>query len=381
MTNPPIADPPISSPPSASSSPPSPDKKEDRDHISTVAKGFVAVVGILYATGFLIVFTFLNRIGLQDTGNLLKSKYLYVGVMYYICTIIILVPIFAIVYHHKRLKELHNLKRGRKLDDGMINFLNNYHIIQKIYYPGMLTTMLWLYIFSVVAFFTPSSILHDHYLLLIFNFFPLFIMSLIMELVKSLRSKDKESGTNRLIVKFFWLNFIFMLSLLIYDVYIFWSVVKSLSKMVILEGGIFYIFLVACLGLYIYRSQRHIQSVPDKKLNVSALMMSGCLLFVLYYFSILTFSLHIYNYIPSNKGGGDYTFAPNVTIIFKDNKCPTEIRCTENRSNLVKMIEESEESIFVTDSNNAILLKQRAIHKLPIYEVRRKGILSIIYSD
>lgn len=47
-----------------------------------LSKLFVTVVAVLYATGFLIVSTFLGRMGIRDLGDALKAKYILVGALY-----------------------------------------------------------------------------------------------------------------------------------------------------------------------------------------------------------------------------------------------------------------------------------------------------------
>jgi hypothetical protein len=67
------------------------------DIVRGYAELFLAVVGILYGTGFLTSFTFLERFGIRETGSeVLKLKYIYVGILYFLFPITVMLPAFAL---------------------------------------------------------------------------------------------------------------------------------------------------------------------------------------------------------------------------------------------------------------------------------------------
>jgi hypothetical protein len=70
-----------------------------------LSKAFVTVVALLYATGFLIVFTFLGRIGIRDLGDVLKAKYILVGALYWLIPVLIGLPTWAFVAMRERYNE------------------------------------------------------------------------------------------------------------------------------------------------------------------------------------------------------------------------------------------------------------------------------------
>lgn len=347
----------------------------DFNFVRIFGKLFVPIVGLVYATGFLIVFTFLNRYyGLQDTGSLVKAKYLYVGAMYYICLLVIIVPIYAIFYHNAFVRKLKNLQKGRKLNKDHLEFIKNYNV--GIYLPAVSTLLVWLVTFYIIAFFAPGSMVQDHYWLLLGHFIPIFAMSVIIEIGRFLRSKFKlrlENYEN----KAFWCFFGLMLALFIIDIFALSEVFNKIFK-IMENGGIFFIFLISCLGIYFYRIIRYNDNIPFEKLRVCNWAVQCSFMFTIYFFSILSFSVFIFSHIPSNKGGGDYNYSPNIAITFKKDVNPYPlIDCNSNIScsKPLKMVEETANSIFVIEKKDL----DGKIPKPRIYEIKRDNIALIIY--
>jgi hypothetical protein len=89
------------------------------DVIRGYAELFLAVVGILYGTGFLTAFTFLERFGIRETGSeLLKLKYIYVGILYFLFPVTVMLPALALgsLWSQSKKNErqkLPNILRGR----------------------------------------------------------------------------------------------------------------------------------------------------------------------------------------------------------------------------------------------------------------------------
>src|SRR2546423_11429632 len=68
-----------------------------QDVIRACAELFLALVGILYSTGFLAAFTFLERFGVREAGTeFLKLKYIYVGILYFLFPTTIMLPLGAL---------------------------------------------------------------------------------------------------------------------------------------------------------------------------------------------------------------------------------------------------------------------------------------------
>ncbi|MGO9085753.1 MAG: hypothetical protein ACLQBK_11040 [Candidatus Sulfotelmatobacter sp.] len=67
---------------------------------------FLAVAGLIYATGFLVVFTFFARLGIREAGTeFFKVKYVHVGILCLIIPALTAVPAYAFFYMLRRAAE------------------------------------------------------------------------------------------------------------------------------------------------------------------------------------------------------------------------------------------------------------------------------------
>lgn len=74
-------------------------RQQLRDIVYLVWKSALAFVGVLYFTGFLILFTFFNRMGIEWSGaELLRFRYIHVGVLYLAFPIFVLLPFATLVW-------------------------------------------------------------------------------------------------------------------------------------------------------------------------------------------------------------------------------------------------------------------------------------------
>jgi hypothetical protein len=73
-------------------------KELGHESVETAAHLFIPVAGLIYATGFLTVFTFLSRFGVTEEGSeVFKAKYIYVGILYLLFSGITGMPVFSLL--------------------------------------------------------------------------------------------------------------------------------------------------------------------------------------------------------------------------------------------------------------------------------------------
>src|SRR6202044_2099650 len=58
---------------------------------------FIVLVGLTYACGFLIVFTFFKSFGI-DSVDLIEAKYIHVGVLFILSCLVIAMPLWWLVW-------------------------------------------------------------------------------------------------------------------------------------------------------------------------------------------------------------------------------------------------------------------------------------------
>src|SRR6202035_1149105 len=117
----------------------------------TPAYWFFPVVGIIYAAGFLIVFSFSKSFGM-DAAELFQGKYIHIGSLFVMAAIVIVLPV-SWLFQLRRMKEV-----------------TNRHPFA--IFGGVLVYVLMLATFYVIVAFTERGFFHENAPLILFNFFP-----------------------------------------------------------------------------------------------------------------------------------------------------------------------------------------------------------------
>jgi hypothetical protein len=76
------------------------------DIARTIPYWFIATVGLVYASGFIVVTMFLETYGLRDLGtDLWKARYIHVGVL---CSVFPIVPVISAYLLYKMVRTRHD---------------------------------------------------------------------------------------------------------------------------------------------------------------------------------------------------------------------------------------------------------------------------------
>jgi hypothetical protein len=111
---------------------------------------FAAIAGLIYATGFLIEFTFLNSLGVSDAGtDVFKAKYIYVGLL----CLQLPVSAGALILGFLRMKRQAAITRG-KSDDKYV----------AAYTPSLISMLVMVGTFYLLIAFSRSGMgaFHDY---------------------------------------------------------------------------------------------------------------------------------------------------------------------------------------------------------------------------
>lgn len=316
---------------------------------------FIIVSGYLYGTGFLIVFTYYSRLGLKDLSPFFKLKYIYVGIIYSLLVIICTLPF--LVYHYMKI----NLKKADNYEERKESI--------KIYLRSskfaLAILFLWSIIFYIFAFFAPHGLLGEHPLLIFLHIFPIIGLTLVRFCLRGLVkikfiSEDKidEYEYPCRIYLFLGLVILFIADIL----YGFPQLFKNIFSMIILDyyipRGINFFLVILIFSFYLYRIYRYYETYEEQWRKKSILATGICFLFINYIFSILTFAIFIYPYIPVEKGGSDFTYSPSTYIILKAEsaQCFPELIDSTHPSQIIlkklKVIEQTLEYIYVADEKD-----------------------------
>jgi hypothetical protein len=316
---------------------------------------YIAVgVGLAYATGFLVVLTFLERFGIHETGgDLFKIKYIHVGIL------ALFLPVACVVPSILTLSMAWSTKSGasQNLKVGAANFLL------------MANMLLCLAIFVL---FAPPHFFRDREWVLpaVFGatFAGLFLIWCLKwfcwnpeheNLFFRRLSELGEAGSVERFLKLVLLQVAIALAAgtawrgLTKDVWaIFWGEEWFPPK-----GAIFYV-LLTCLWIYaIARTHWFASEAKTRRLKIELYSAGIIVAGGIYFLSIIAFSYRVYPYVPHERGGGDFTNSPLVTLYvstqsgalpdrLKDNAASTK---SEIKSIPVIVIDQSTTSLYVAD--------------------------------
>jgi hypothetical protein len=333
---------------------------------------FIPSVGLIYATGFLIIITFFDRYGLRESsGDFFKVKYLHAGILYWLLPLIALAPLYGFYL-------LRHFSKETPLEG---------EDIFKGYIPSALLVTNLLFVFYVFAVFSPPGSVGQREFVIPVMFL-VTIGGIILTRVGIRKLVEKglsQSFGDDITLYARWILCVGIIFGL--DWYALGGDLLRLLWSIFLGGGwVFFAFLLTAAFLA-ERTRVRTKQFSDYRAKLTLKVLAGGLIIATFYLSVLAFALRIYPYIPATKGGGDYVGAPNVVLCFQGANEKLElsdlVATTQNdciRSKELQIIEESATSVFVADPNEAGgPLSWRTGKKPVVYEIRRDKIGSITY--
>jgi hypothetical protein len=343
---------------------------------------FAAIAGFIYATGFLIEFTFLNSLGVSEAGtDVFKAKYIYVGLL---C---LQLPISAgaLILGFARMKR-HAASTHTKADDKRL----------AAYKPSLISMLVLVSTFYLLIAFSRSGqgAFHD-YQLAVGSLFAVVILGLVAargaeDKLDQLRKDRKWNSalkklglTDRVWTRIRWLLAFVALALMIY---IFWFLVPLLVEMFI-AGGYFYIALIALIGVLFWRVDVQRKAYEEWGLYPTIIIMCICVCGALVYLSTLAFAVRIYPFIPVSRGGGDYTTELPSVLTFDPDFTPAiptalvDSKAHSFQSMPVMILHDSTDILFVTqvsEENGPVQWRRTGRENKPqvIYAIRRAAVIT-----
>ena len=161
------------------------------------AEWFLPIVGLIYASGFLIVFTFFKSFGINSV-DFIEAKYIHIGSLYAMSCVVVILPMTWLLWLIGSKTNVRKIKA--RFRDGKF-WKQLCKTIRRFLFPdwsphpkhGIHTTlpgigsasfMLWAFIFLIT--FAPPDFAYKHPNFICFNFlFPLVILILAFPVVSS----------------------------------------------------------------------------------------------------------------------------------------------------------------------------------------------------
>jgi len=350
-----------------------------KGHIETIFKFLAAGIGLAYATGYLVVLTFLNGYGIRETGaELFKLRYIYVGSLCLACPTVMVCVIYGLLSGQPTI-----------LADSPASTIKNF--ISRLFpaaenMPWALVVMIvnLLVVFYCIIAFAHPGLFGAKQGLINWLYVPLFATLLLRIVVgeKGLWSR----GLNR--VRWVLVSVALVASVLILKDIDFVSMLK--------ERTYNYVVLQALFFFFTFRFTRWSRLGSNARSRTARLVVRITILGPLFVLGVFSFAHTVYNHIPAEKGGGDFSQSPDSQICFSDayrTSIPLGLVADLDRTPVcsvpVKVIEETTTDVYVARSsdrgnrseqdvpNPASLWRSGAYHPA-VFEVSHGAISSIV---
>jgi len=347
---------------------------------------FALLVALAYGTGFLCVFTYLDRFGIHETsGDFFRVKYIHVGILFLLFPLSILGPLWVILSMKRaEYAELDRLKHPSPASDQ--NALDKKFALPVSAIFSYLNLCLVFYIFIL---FTPREFALSKQNVIFLIFATSIIGPLITDkLVYAWIVPHKTIALAR------HARWVVLLSVALpLDYFAFKGFWGQLGRIVwgygeIPDGAFYYVAFLSLIPWVLWRTNMRSREVQNEKTKAELKLSATALAFMFYFLAIIAFSLKVYPYIPAAKGGGNLEESPTVTLVFRPvfGESISPGISDKYKEQLTKeskfvVVEQSPLSISLADINDANGPSGwRQMRDLPnIIEIDRASVEQVIY--
>jgi hypothetical protein len=264
--------------------------------IAQFPQWFGAVFAFVYICGYLIDFFHYSAKGIVDVGgDLLKLRYIHIGISFGILLAITVGPLFYVFFGRSRLNQ-------QSVSGTPFLQINNWLIGAAIFY--------WWSVFVPTVFASPLYFNRKEH---IYRYVALFIVALTFVAyttsMRWIKRDDPKFEWKRSLVGKLIIALILAMDRIVFPGM--WPTVRAMFPGILFFFG----FSVGIAGL-IDRVYEIMSGATEWNLRaVVYAFLSSCTLFLLLFVDILAYAYVVFPFIPSVKGGADYTEAHRVHVI------------------------------------------------------------------
>ena len=348
-----------------------PDRQNNNSPTSTLElvegvfiRWFVPLLGLVYASGFLIVFTFLRRYGITNI-EFVEAKYIHVGSFFLMAGIAIIMPFLWMPY--------------------WLPFLRK----QSLSYPHTTRPTIWgasmmlTVLFSVIAF-APVGFFRLHPWEITLNLFLpalLLVTGLLADKLHIRRITEAQQFFDKSIINFSqWIIAAIQFFVMVVTV----KQLDGLWKMLHADlSCLFFVVLMLLVFLYGKRLLYRLPQAKSRGQKFNLIFSNGCIMGLFIYFAIWNFACSIYTFIPAFKGGGDFSLEPSIHLVFKPDSLagiPAQVIAANNDNHLV-ILEQTDKLVYLADKTAADGAENWWKTRPPVYEVQMDTITTIEHDN
>lgn len=345
-----------------------------------------AIIGIVYAAGYLIEFSYINSLGIRGAGaESFKAKYIYVGLLclqFPVSAMIIVLCFFGIA------RQMKLQQQPEKLDK------------VKAYTPSILLLLNLFFSFYILILFSRAGLFHEHFKLITLLFIIVLVGLVIargaeVKVRSHLNKKPKVAKLLRIIGinnghwDFVWssVRWLIFLTSVGLTIYIFRSIWGLIYEM-LYEGGFFHYTFILLIGLMLWRFERRGKDYAELGLCKPFFTIGICITITLMYLSVLLFAYRVYPFIPLSRGGGDFTNEKPVVLTFERkyvDAIPDDLHkgnINAIKSDPVYILYEDSSSFYVTKDMDTSSWRKSGPENKPkgIISIKKDSIVSVDYT-
>lgn len=376
-------------------------KKHLVEFAEIAPKWLALLLGLMYGSGFLCVFTFLNHFGIYETGEeFFRVKYIHVGILFLLFPISILLPFLLSLSIKRIVPQMDKKKSDISMEKQPLLEIHSathkephchHNWDSRIKISSILIFMNMCGVFYLYILFTPR----DFALSRAYVFPLIFVVSFLGPLLTdSFVKKNIVPHRSELFARILrWCLVLVIIGGL--DYLAFAGFFKGLWRIFwgetwIPTGAIYYIIFIILIPYTIWRTNHRCKAIDHPRAKTEMRLSAACLCGMFYLLSILTFALTVYPRIPVAKGGGNFVENSCVKIDFRplpgvspivDAFTPLERELSS--SNNFVIIEVTPTYLFLARTNDAggPIAWQKMVKIPNIVEIRQDSIDEIIYTQ
>src|ERR1035437_1948343 len=310
-----------------------------------ILKDLGLVLTLTYATGFLVVFTFLAGFGITDfVGELFKLKYFYVGILCVSFPAFIALPLI-LKWRAVRPESFfddpdtnpfaHELKKNRQ---------RHIYEIPALFIILNMVTMIYI----IIALFSVETYRERQgriVILLVGSMVSIWLVKRIFPVKVRASNILGIGGTkNASRIPLFLARSVALL------IFIGWDIITcyGLDIFHVLTKGIYYALLMLATVWRLVRLDTYIRY--EEPIDSARTMAQASIVLALYIVSCFSFTTTIYKHIAATFGGGDYEREPNKVICLSSAVAPAEIMASGACTLPLKVLHETEAMVYVAPS-------------------------------
>lgn len=354
--------------------------------IERLPQWFAVIAALVYATGFLIEFTFFDFLGVRGAANdIFKARYIHVGFLFLqfpasiLALILAYIKLRAIV--KKATKKAKFNHKSKQPSDASLTLSNKKLGEIKLYTTSILLLGTLLGGFYLMVTFARPGVFSNNQIWISAFFFIIIIgLIAIRELehhvvFKTPKAKHTFGHIARIVCLWisWWVGYVIFKD----TIPIVWDMLR--------EGGYLCYGFWGLIGFIIYRLIKRSSEIEDTSYRFSLFIIGLAVLGALYYLTVLSFAARVYPFIPVIKGGGDYTTEKKAVLSFStqySNSIPVEIIDSSQKGVMsvpLIIIEETASSFIVSANDPKNWRTPGQTNKPDIVTIKKDAVTSLVF--